>query len=79
MIERNKKVYNALNYCKHFLVLVFAVSGCVSISAFASLVSVSVGMAHSAVGSKICVIIAGIKRYKSIVKEKERSTIIKCF
>ena len=47
---------NVLNYCKHFLVLVSAVSGCVSISALASLVCVSVGIASFAVGSKICVI-----------------------
>ena len=67
---------NVSNYCKHFLVLVSAVNGCVSISAFASLVCVSVGIASFAVGSKICVIAAGIKRYKSIFKEKERSTII---
>ena len=43
-------MYNALNYFKHFLVLVSAVSGCVSISAFASLVSISVVIASSTVG-----------------------------
>ena len=50
----------ALNYFEHF-VLISAVNGCVSISAFASLVDVPVGMASSAVGLKICAITVGIK------------------
>ena len=39
-----------LNYFEHFLVFAFAVSGCISISAFASIVDIPVGTASSAVG-----------------------------
>ena len=42
------------------------------ISAFASLVGIPVGITSSAVELKICVITAGIKKYKSIIKKKEK-------
>ena len=51
---------------------VFAVSGCVSISEFASLVNVPVGIASSAVAIKIFAITAGIKKCKSIIKKKKK-------
>ena len=40
--------------------------------AFALLVCVLVGITSSAVGLKICAIIAGIKKYKSILKKKKK-------
>ena len=43
-----------------------------SISAFASLVSVPVGLTSSAIEIKICAITAGIKKYKSIIKKKKK-------
>ena len=49
------------------LILISAVTGCVSISAFASLVC-----ATSAIGIKICAITAGIKKCKSIIKKKKK-------
>ena len=49
MSEKHKKVCRALNYLKHFLVFVSAVSDCALISASASLVSVSIGITISAV------------------------------
>ena len=69
MSEKHKKLCRALNYFKHFLFLVSAVSDCVSIPAFALLVGVPVGIVSSAVGLKICDITAGIKKYKSIIKK----------
>ena len=48
------------------------VTGSVSVSAFAALVGISVGITSSAVGIKICAITAGIKRYKSIIKKKKK-------
>ena len=69
MSEKHKKVCRSLNYFENFLVSVSAVSGCVSISA---LVGVFVGIANFAVGLKICVITAGIKKYKSIIKNKRK-------
>ena len=54
------------------LILVSIVTGYVSISAFASLVCVHVGITSSAVGIKIYAITAGIKKYKSILKKKKK-------
>ena len=54
------------------LILVSAVIGCVSISAIASLVCVPDSFTSYAVGLKICVITARIKRYKSIIKKKNK-------
>ena len=48
------------------------VTGCVSISAFALLVAIPVGIASSAVGIKICAITAAIKKYKSIIMKKKK-------
>ena len=45
---------------------------CASISAFDSLVGIPVGIASLAVALKFCVITAGIKKYKSIIKKKEK-------
>ena len=52
--------------------LISTVTGCVSISAFASLVGIPVGITSSAVGLKICVITAEIKKYKSRSKKKQK-------
>ena len=62
MSEKHKKVCKTLSYFEHFLVFVFAVSGCVLISVFASLVGVPAGIESSAVGLKICAITAEIRK-----------------
>ena len=54
------------------LILVPTVTGCVSISAFASLLSVSVGISSSAVGWNIYAITVAIKKCKSIIKKKKK-------
>ena len=56
----------------YLLILVSTVTGSVSISAFASLVAILIGIACSAVGLKICAITAEIKKYKSIVNKKQK-------
>ena len=71
MSEKLKQVSRALNYSEHLLVS--GVNSCVSVSVFASLVGVSVGIASSAVGIKICAITTGIKKYKSIIKKKKKN------
>ena len=58
MSEKSKKTCKYLNYVEHLLILVSTVSGCVSISAFASLVCVPVSITSSVVGIKICAITA---------------------
>ena len=51
------------------VVLSSAIFASISISAFASLVCVPVGITSSAVGINICPISAWIKKYKSIIKK----------
>ena len=62
-----------LNYVESLLILVSTVTGCVSISGFASLVPVTVVIMSSAVGIENCVITAGIKKYKSVIKKKNKN------
>ena len=59
--NKNKKVCTTLNYMEHFLSLAFAVTGCISIYAFASLVNIPLGIMSSTIVLNICAIIAGIK------------------
>ena len=73
--ENKKKVCTALNNIEQFLVLASTIIGCVYISAFASLVGISVGITSSAIGVKICVITAGIKKCKSTDKKRGRNMI----
>ena len=62
LTQKHKKVCLTLNYIEQLLTLVLAVSICISISVFSSLIDV-------------CVIIAWIKNYNSISKERKRSTM----
>ena len=80
MCEKYKKTCGYLNYDERLLILVSAVTGCFSISAFASLACVPVGITSSAVGLTICAITAGIKKYRSIIiikkKKKKHDQIV---
>ena len=71
----SKKHKNTLSYMEHLLILPSTFTGCVSISAFASAVGIPVGITSSLVGFRICVLTAGIKKYQSIIKIKEKSMI----
>ena len=62
----------ALNYIEYFLILASALTKCVSIFAFASLVVILIGIASYAVGLKIFAITVGIKKYKLIINEKRK-------
>ena len=72
MSKNHKNVYRILNYIEHLLILVSAVTRCISVSAFAYLVGIPIGITSSATGLKICVITARIKKYKSIIKKKKK-------
>ena len=72
MSKKHKKVCTTLNYIEHFLILASTITGCISISAFASLLGIPIGITSSAIGLKICAITAGIKKYKSIIKKKKK-------
>ena len=68
MSEKYKNTCKYLNYVEPLLILASIVIVWVSISAFASLVAIPVSIRSSAIGIKIRAIIAGIKKYKSIIK-----------
>ena len=52
--------------------LVSTVTGCISMSAFSSLLSVPIDTTSSVVGVKICAITARIKKCKPIIKKKKK-------
>ena len=45
---------------------------CISISAFAYLVGIQIGITSSAIELKICAVTTAIKKYKSIIKKKKK-------
>ena len=42
MSRKHKKVCTTLNYIEHFLILAFTITGCISISGFASLLGIPI-------------------------------------
>ena len=72
MSEKYKKTCKYLNFVENLLILSSTITGCVSISALASLVCVAVGITSSATGIKICAITARMKKYKPIIKKKKK-------
>ena len=72
MSKTHKNICTTLNYLKHSFILASTITGCISISTFASLTGISIGITSSAIGLTICAITPGIKSYKSIIKKKEK-------
>ena len=60
-----------MNYIDHSLIVIFTITGGVSISAFASLVGITIGTG-SAIRWILCIITAGTKKYKSIIKKNKK-------
>ena len=69
MSGRNKKISTALNYIGHVLVLVSIIIWCISISGFASLLGLLVGITSSTIGWKVFLITTGIKKYNSTIQK----------
>ena len=69
--KKHKMICTTLNYIEHFLILASIIIGCVSISAFTSLIGIPIRITSSAIGLKTCAINAGIKKYKSIIKKNK--------
>ena len=62
-----------------FFILDSAITECILISAFASLIGISIGFKCSTIRLKICVIAEGIKKYESIInkeKKKHNKTVL---
>ena len=62
-----------MNYIDLLLIVTAAITECVSISPFAFIVVISIGITSFSIGLKICIITPAIKKYKSIVKEKKKN------
>ena len=54
MSKKYKKTCKYLNHVEHLLILASPITSCVSVSVFALLVCVPVGITSSAVGIKLC-------------------------
>ena len=60
------------NYIEHFLILASSITGCISISAFASFIGIPIGITSSTIGSIFFATVAGIEKYKSIIIKKQK-------
>ena len=72
MSKKHKKVCKTLYYIEHFLILASTITGCIWISAFASLLGIPTRTKSFATGLKICTIAAGIKKYKPRIQKKKK-------
>ena len=59
--KKPKKFCTTLNYIEHFLILHSTITGCISISAFASLIGTPIGIMSSAIGLTICAKLLDLK------------------
>ena len=59
MSKKHKKVCRVLNYMEHSFNAISTITGCVSISAFASLFGIPIGITSSAIRLRA----TGIKKY----------------
>ena len=62
LCKKHKKICRVLNYIENSLNLISAITVCVSISSFASLVWALTRAPSSRIGLKFCVITTGIKK-----------------
>ena len=72
MCKKHKKACGILNYIDHSHIVISTITGCISISALASLVGIPIGITSSAIGLKISLTAARIKKHKSINKKNKK-------
>ena len=72
MNKKHKKICTTLNYIEKFLIPASKITGCISISAFASLPGIPIGITSSEIQLKIFPMAARIEKYNSITKKKKR-------
>ena len=65
---------HGVKFHQTFAILISAVPGSISISSFASLIGIFIGISSSAVGLKNFEITAEFKKYKSIINKKRKNT-----
>ena len=61
MSRKHKKVCTNLTYIENILILASTITGCISISAFAPFLVISIAFTGYATALKICAIASGIK------------------
>ena len=76
MSKKHEIVCRVLNCVKNLLISVSTETGYVSISDFASLIGVPVGIVGSTIGLQIFVLTAAIKKYKTIIKKRKHDKIV---
>ena len=69
MSKKHEKVCVTLNHIEHFLIL--GDIGCISTSAFTSLLVIPIEITNSVIALKVGAIAIGTKKYKSIIKKKK--------
>ena len=72
MSKKHKKVCAIRKHIEYFLILASTITGCISTSAFVSLLGIPIRITSSATALKICAITTGIKKYKSIIRKKKK-------
>ena len=72
MSKKHKNVYRVLSYIELLLILISTVTWYISIADVASLVDIYIGIASYAKQLKLCVIFAGIIKYRTIIMKKKR-------
>ena len=69
--RKDKKVCAFLNYIEQFLILVSAITECISISAFTYLLGIPIWITSSTIRFKIGAIATENKKYESIIKKSQ--------
>ena len=72
MSKKHRQVCTNWKYIEHFLILASPVTGCISISAFASVLGIPIGITSSSIELSIFTIPVGVKMYKQIIKKKKK-------
>ena len=75
MSKKHKNICTTLNYIEHFLILASAITKCISVSSFASLLGIPLGITSSVTRLKICAIAAEIKKYMLIITKKKKKSL----
>ena len=75
MSKKYKKVCTTLSHIEHFVILASIITGCISISAFASLLGLPIGITSSAIELKTCAILQELKGISQQLRKTKRNMI----
>ena len=72
LMNRKHKKF-CTTYIEQVLILAPAITRCISFSAFSSWLGIPIRIRSSAIGLKICAMAAGIKKYRSMIKNNKKN------